>query len=149
MAELAGVSKAKIIVELGAAHGNVTKEILKLMLPDARLYSIEINKTLWKELCKIEDERLTPIYGSAVDVKELIKQHQVEQADCVISTVPLATMPKTAKEIIKNVKQITKGPLVQIQYSKAKDKFLKEKFNKVEIVSSKQNIPPALLYKCQ
>ncbi len=149
MAQLAEVNKAKIIVELGAAHGNVTKEILKLMPKNAKLYSIELTKGLYKELTKIKDERLIAIHGDATKLTEIMKKHKVTQADCVISTVPLATMPKKAQIIVNKIKETTKGPYVQIQYSKTMEKFFKKNFDKVEKTKIIKNIPPAHIYKCQ
>ncbi|HAP01681.1 MAG TPA: hypothetical protein DCQ93_07140, partial [Bacteroidetes bacterium] len=51
-------SKAHLIVEYGPGHGNITKEILKKMLPDAKLLVFEINPPFIEELEKIKDNRL-------------------------------------------------------------------------------------------
>jgi len=149
MAEMASAHKAKTIVELGAAHGNVTREILDVMQNDSTLYSIETNKTLYKELCKINDKRLVPILGNALNLKELLEKHGVEEVDCVISTVPLAVMSrKKARKILTNVKSITKDTFVQIQYSKVLDKFLKRQFDDVQVEFRSENVPSVFLYKC-
>ena len=149
MAKAAKADDARIVVEIGAAHGNVTREILKIMPKKATLYAIEINKALYEELSAIQDKRLKPIHGDATQMNKLLEKHGIKKADCVISTVPLATMPKKAKKIVANVKKLTSGPFVQIQYSKTMDKFFRKNFNKIDVGFCQKNVPPVFFYICR
>ncbi|MEM3154107.1 MAG: NAD-binding protein [Candidatus Woesearchaeota archaeon] len=149
MAELAGAKKAKTIVELGAAHGNVTRQILKLMHPDAKLYAIEINKTLAAELKKINDPRLMAIHGDAMHTDKILNRYGIKKADCIISTLPLTTLPeRTVRSIINNSKKKLNGPFVQIQYSRIFEKQLKKHFKKTTYKFVLENMPPAFIYQC-
>ena len=147
--DLAEVDNARTIVELGAAHGNITKQILKSMKKDAKPYSIELNRKLFEKLSKIKDKRLTPIHGDASNINLLLKNHGVEKADCIISTLPLVTLPKEVeKKVIKNSKKILNGPFVQIRYSNLYENNLKKEFSKIERHFVGKNLPPTFIYKC-
>ena len=146
MAELAGVSTANIIVEIGAAHGNVTREILKLMQPNAKLYSVEVVDGLYEELKKISDPRFTAIHGDVRFLQAILKEHGVLQADCIVSTLPLATMPRAAKYFIAEMKKVSTGPIVQIQYSRTIDKFFRKHFQNVHITEFTDNMPTVYFY---
>ena len=51
-------SKAKVLVELGAGDGVVTKHILENMRKDAKLLAFELNPKFCEQIREIQDERL-------------------------------------------------------------------------------------------
>jgi len=59
------LSPDDVVVEIGAGTGNLTREILTR--PIKRLYVIEIDPQMIRELKNIEDERLTVIEGDATE----------------------------------------------------------------------------------
>ena len=60
--------QAKVIVELGAGDGVLTREILKKMHANARLLCFEINPEFCKILNEIKDKRLILIEDSAENI---------------------------------------------------------------------------------
>jgi len=144
--------KAKVIVELGAGTGVVTKKILKNMTENSMLLSFEVNKSLCKELkSKVKDPRLKVISDGAEKLPRYLKRYEVEEVDYIISELPLVVLPKEMRE--KILFQITRhlkkgGQYVQFQYSLASKKKFKTLFSEMKIYFTLLNIPPAFVYVC-
>src|SRR5262245_20543775 len=84
--------RASIIVEYGPGVGTITGEILKRMLPTAKLIIIEMNKELVGYLREtFNDPRLVVIDGSAANVRKVLAEHGYENADYIISGIPLGS----------------------------------------------------------
>ncbi|MGD9712931.1 MAG: rRNA adenine N-6-methyltransferase family protein, partial [Thermomicrobiales bacterium] len=73
-----------MIVEYGPGIGNLTWEILQRMRPDATLIAIEFNKDLVAHLkANFHDERLRIVHGSAADVRTILAELGIQQADYI------------------------------------------------------------------
>ncbi len=144
--------KAKVIVELGPGNGVFTKGILKKMAPDAKLFSFELNTSFYEFIQnEIQDDRLILINDSAEKIETYLQQHNVQQADYVISSLPLAVIPPRVKvTILKAAKKILppKGKYIQFQYSLNAKGLLEKNFKHVKINFTAINIPPAFVYEC-
>ncbi|MBD3249618.1 methyltransferase domain-containing protein [Candidatus Woesearchaeota archaeon] len=142
------IGDAKYVIELGAASGKVTKEILKELPEDGKLLSFEINPRLAKELKRnINDPRLEVIVDDAGNIRD-----HTSGVDCIISTIPLTTMKKAEREHIiqQCYDTLDRGNYVQLQYCKAVKKELEQRFGTVEIKRSFRNIPPStVIYNCR
>ncbi len=138
-----GIGSCKHIIELGAGTGVVTKEILKLLPPDGRLTSFEINPQLCECLSHIQDDRFTLINGDARECE----QYDPE-CDCLVSELPLAIFEEDFVNQIFDI-GVRIGRYVQLQYVPMMTKQLKERFNDVRIKFVPINLPPACVYMCQ
>ncbi len=145
--------KAKIIVELGAGTGVITRKILKKMGSGTSLLCFETNKILVKELKKkIQDPRLNVYSDSAEKFGRYLKRFGCDKADYIISGLPLVVLPKKTgdkiiEEILKNLHP--KGAYVQFQYSLTSQKLFKKLFAEVNTSFTPLNIPPAFVYRCR
>jgi len=141
-------TSAKVIVELGAGTGVVTRMILKKMRHDARLYVFEINKTFCARLRRIKDDRLVIINDSAAEIKKYLSG---KRANHVVSSLPVAVLtPKLTNLILKSVYQNLKkgGGFTQFQYTIRSYDKVKYFFKNVKIGFTLLNIPPAFVYEC-
>jgi phospholipid N-methyltransferase len=113
---------------------------------------IEINETFYENLkTQIKDPRAIIVKGSATDLDLYLKQIDKKEADIIISSLPLAVLPKTLRNrIVLSAKNILKtgGLYVQFQYSLHSIRILKRVFNSVKIKHCTLNIPPAFVYTC-
>src|SRR6186713_294754 len=64
--------KAGRVIEIGAGTGNVTRELLKYLRPDAQLVVFEINTDLCRHLWTIDDARLVVYNASGFEIAELV-----------------------------------------------------------------------------
>jgi len=146
-------SKAKVIVELGPGNGVFTKGILDRMAPDAILFSFELNENFCNYIRKtIKDDRLVLLNQSAEHIGAALKEYNFHKTDYIISSLPLAVIPKEVKEnvLIACTKYLDPdGLYVQFQYSLNAKKLLKETFKQVDIKFAPVNIPPAFVYTCK
>lgn len=151
MVEPVDFNKAKIIVEFGPGTGVITLEILKKMSADAKLIVFEINDEFVEQLKEIPDTRMEIINDNAENIEAHLKERKIEKVDYVISSIPLAMIPKqTEYAILNSVKNILnpEGALIQFQYSLASLKKLKEIFDDVQIDFTSMNVPPACIFTC-
>jgi phospholipid N-methyltransferase len=92
------------------------------------------------------------INDNAENIEAHLKKRGIEKADYVISSIPLAMIPKkTEYAILNSVKNILNpdGALIQFQYSLASLKKLKEIFDDVQIDFTSRNFPPACIFTCK
>src|ERR1035437_8335874 len=152
MIEPVDFNKAKIIVEFGPGRGVITLEIRKHMSQNAKLIVFEINDEFVEQLKEIPDTRMEVINDNAENIEARLKERGIEKVDYVISSIPLAMIPKkTEYAILNSVKKILnpEGALIQFQYSFASLKKLKEIFDDVQIGFTSRNLPPACIFTCK
>jgi len=150
MIEPVDFKKAEVIVELGAGDGVVTEHILNSMKPSAKLFAFEVNKSfcdMMREKFK-DDKRLVVVEDSAVIVADILKNHNIEKADYIISAIPFVSLPdELGYEIVTACKNILKpkGLYIQIHYSLLMKKMYKKVFGNVDVSFVPLNIPPAFV----
>lgn len=143
---------ARLIVELGAGTGCVTREILRRMRPDARLLAIEVNPAL-AAACReaIADPRMTLTEGCAGALPEILERHGMERVDAVISSLPLAIMPDDLVDCVLDASRDALrrgGCFAQYQYSLADQDRLARRYGRVDVAFTLLNVPPAFVYRC-
>lgn len=152
LVKAADFENAKVIVELGAGTGIITKQIIKIMPKDAVLLVFEINYLLSRHIKKnIKDKRMVVINDDARHISRYIDNLGFQRADCVISGLPLAIFSKEERNQILNAINDcldVKGKYVQFQYSFNDIFALKKIFRQVDIDFEMRNIPPAFIYVC-
>jgi phospholipid N-methyltransferase len=151
MLEKIDFQKANCIVELGGGAGIITKKILKKMPQNCALLCFEINEVLVKKLENIKDPRLVVINDSAEKIDVYLKKYGFQKADCIVSGLPLASLPpRTSRNILKNIYTYlpTGGQYIQFQYSLISLRQIKYLFSSVAISFVFLNFPPAFVYVC-
>lgn len=144
------IHQAKVIVELGAGDGVLTKRILDRMPDDCKLIAFEINDMFVDTLSAIDDDRLVIAADSAENIRQYLDQEGLEQADIVYSAIPFSVFPKElARSIVTKSKDVLApgGEYLQIHYSLIEKKLYESVFGSVEIFFQPLNIPPAFIIK--
>ena len=138
----------KVIVEFGIGHGNITREILKNMSPNSKLYAFEVKKSFCDHVQKnINDDRLIIINDGA----ENIKAHVKENVNAIIGSIPFSFFSKEKSlEIIQSAynKLVKNGYYSQVLYTKFNFKKFQQVFEKCEIIKIK-NTPTEFVYHCK
>jgi phospholipid N-methyltransferase len=131
------------VIEFGAGTGPVTREILKRLPARGRLTCFEINREFCRCLDKIGDPRLQVIHDDAAQCAKY-----VDQADCVVSGLPLTLFPAKAREKILAIAGRS-GRFIQLQYTPALSKDIQRYFSEVKLKFVPMNFPPAFVYVCK
>ncbi len=144
---------SKLIVEYGSGNGIITNEILKKLEPSTKLVCFEVNEVFYNDLKKINHKQLIVLNTSAEDIEGEIKKLGFDKVDNIISSLPLAMLPKeVSKTIIANSYEVLKekGRFIQFQYSTQFLKQFKAIFSKkVKLDFEPLNLPPAFIYICE
>ena len=142
--------QARLIVELGAGDGVITKHILNSMHKDARLLSFEINDRFCDELNALSegDSRLTVVQDTAEKLGEYLAKIGAQHADYVISAIPFVALPKSlGLSIVGECKKYLQpgGKFTQMHYSLLAKNLYEQVFGNVKISFVPINIPPAFV----
>lgn len=154
-------SPASTVVELGTGTGAVTREILKRLGPDGKIFAVEIITAFIEHLeATCRDPRLTLLRGSATDLEAMLEAHDAPSVDVVVSSLPLAAMDHQTRLFI--MQQIgacldPNGVMTQCQWEIAKHKpggfdeesFLRSFFGEVKVERVILNLPPTLVFTCR
>lgn len=142
---------ARCIVELGPGEGVITRQIIKKMGPETKLFLFEMNKEFVDDFLQFGDSRIHVIADSAEFMGKYLQEFGIEKVDCIISSLPLTIFPQELKEkIIDESRRVLgkKGIYMQYQYMTTALELLKSRFKKVKIGFVPFNIPPAFVYTC-
>jgi len=102
--EAAGISRSRMVVELGPGTGGTTRALLAAMPPEAQLLAIEINPEFAAYLKAVPDPRLNIYLGSAEHMRSALATVDHAQPDAVVSGIPFSTMPESVgREILRQV----------------------------------------------
>lgn len=134
------------ILQLGFGTGVFSKEILRKMTLGSTLVIFEVNKSCRKYLMK--DARITYIEDSAENISTYYSDIQF---DCVLSTLPFASLPRGVSEkIFEEIKKCLRedGTFLQFQYSLYSKGDITRLFHqKPKVDFEFRNIPPAFIYE--
>lgn len=153
MLENIDFKKTKIIVELGPGTGVFTRMLTSKLADDGKILLFELHDGFYENLKKefSHDKRVIIINDSAENIGKHLKEHNLNQVDVVLSSLPLTNFNnKLVMGILKQSHQYLKqsGLYIQFQYSLNAQKALKKVFNTVRISFTPRNIPPAFVYTC-
>jgi phospholipid N-methyltransferase len=144
--------RARVIVEYGPGIGNITREILQRMRPDAVLVTIELNSEFVEYLRdEIRDPRLHVVYGSASEVGEILARLNLDHADYIISGIPYSTIPDPVRrKIVRESRRLLEpaGALVVYQFTRTVLPYLEPIFGQVQQDFNLLNILPARIFYC-
>jgi len=145
-------STAKVIVELGAGDGVITKHILKAMRPDATLLVFELLPQLAEIIKEIDDDRMVVIVDNADKIGEYLKANGFDKADAIVSAIPFVNIPKPISYGIVEAARdslIKGGPFIQMHYSKLVSDMYKEVFGNLRYHFVAINFPPVFIHICE
>jgi len=146
------INESKVIIELGPGTGVFTEKIIEKMGTNTQLIVVELNDSFFKALeQKINNKNVHLKHGSAEHIDDFLKEIGFEKADLIISSLPLAMIPREIRmNILASVqKNLNKnGQFVQFQYSLQSRKALKQLFKSVKLKFTPFNFPPAFVYTC-
>jgi len=147
------INDAKVIVELGPGTGVFTEKIIQEMGADTQLIVIELNDHFFKTLSlKIKHPNVHLKHDSAEQIHQILNDLQLQKADIIISSLPLAMFPTDLRLSILNAIRANLQPIgyfVQFQYSLQAYRLLKKSFKKVQLDFTPLNFPPAFIYTCR
>ncbi|HEY1013653.1 MAG TPA: methyltransferase domain-containing protein [Herpetosiphonaceae bacterium] len=148
------VRTAKVVVELGAGTGAITRAILAALGPEGRLISFETNPDFVEWLKQdIRDPRLQLIPQSAATLRSVLDSLEIPLVDCILSGVPLQALPPPVTQQILEDVRASMGPrsqFVAFQYTPKQEAVLRRHFPVVQLVRRVWlNIPPSRVYRCE
>ena len=161
--------QVRCLVELGPGTGVITREILRRMSPDARLFVLEINKNFVRHLsATFQDKRLTVLHADALDIARHLHEHDAGSSDAIVSSLGLTGMqPDQRTRIVQGLDACLSptGILTQFQYLMSQvpfpdlpnqpvqrfqeRQFLRSYFPNVSAKRVILNFPPAVVFTCR
>lgn len=145
-------SQAKVVVELGAGDGVITKHLLKRLPADAKVIAFEVSPELCDDLRSIKDERLIVAEDSAENLQEWLAKAGTSKADHVISALPFSNIPEDiGRRIVQACKECLQpgGAYNQVHYSLKTKAYYEAAFGRVDAKRVWSNLPPAWVLYCR
>lgn len=143
-------ARCKTFVEYGPGVGTFCRPILDRMAPDAQLIAIDTNADFIRYLRgTIPDPRFSAVHGSAADVGQIVRNHDDEGADYVLSGLPFSTLPPgVGPAIAQATHDVLRpgGAFLVYQFSPKVKDFLSPHFVEIDHDMEWWNVPPAQLY---
>ena len=146
---------ARVIVELGAGTGPITRVLAAKALPGCRVVVLERDP----DFCRLLHERfagradLDVVEGDVRDLAAILADRGIGQADYIVSGLPVPSFPRDLQQALFRVvrqvlrpegtfNQITELPWVYLR-------FYRKYFEDVQFVFEPRNLPPAGAYFCR
>jgi phospholipid N-methyltransferase len=129
----------------------VTAAALAKLKRSATLIAIETGEDFIEHLRSSlgDDDRLRIVHGSARNVLQTLRDHRLEQADCIVSGLPFSTLSADEAEQIVAVSANAlhpSGMFAAYQIRRAIEPLLRRHFNVLTKAYEWWNIPPCHLY---
>ncbi len=146
MAQQIPKNSNRFVIELGAGTGSVTAELLNHGVEPGRLIVIEKSPKLVRHLQK-RFPSVMIIEGDAMNLHEILTQHDRLDIEAIISSLPLCSLPSaTVQTITSQISHLIadKGTFIQFTYDLLKRKI--KHYNDFYHLYSKTvwfNFPPA------
>jgi phospholipid N-methyltransferase len=147
--------RARVLLELGAGTGPITRVLAEKVHPDCRVLALERDPDFAQLLQqRFRDQANIEIVPADVrDLAAVLADRGIEQADFIISGLPVPSFPKDLqRDLFRMVKrflspagtfnQITELPWVYWR-------FYRRFFDEVGFVFEPRNFPPAGAYFCR
>jgi phosphatidylethanolamine/phosphatidyl-N-methylethanolamine N-methyltransferase len=93
------LGKDGYIVELGGGTGSVSQALLNMGISHEKLVIVERDEMMHKLLAK-RFPRAHVLRGDAMHLKELLAYHGILKISCIISSLPLLSMPNPVRRAI-------------------------------------------------
>jgi len=146
---------ARVVVELGAGTGPITKVIAEKVRSETRVIVLERDP----DFCRLLKERygLIPnfevIEGDVRDLATMLRDRGISKVDNIVSGLPIPSFPKelqsTFFQVVRDVLAPT-GEFSQItELAFVYQGLYKKYFDHVKFVFEPRNFPPAGAYHCK
>jgi phospholipid N-methyltransferase len=148
----AEIARASLVVELGPGTGGTTRALLRAMSPDARLLAIEIDPRFVGLLRRTPDPRLIVHEGSASEIEDALRRHQLPAPDVILSGIPFSTMARSVGEqILRSVYDALEpgGLFVAYQVRDRVEILGRRVFGRPQVQTEILNVPPMRVYRWQ
>ena len=139
----------RVVVEFGAAEGNITKKILKGLPNDGLLAAIERNPGFYTGLAEIRDARLRTALGDVRDIKNILGGMGIAKADCFVSGIPFSfLLPAERAALVHEVYSHLPhgGRFVAYQCTTHLIPLLRAQFRQVKVELEIRNMPPHFVF---
>lgn len=147
--------RARVVVELGAGTGPITRVLAERARPECRVIVLERDP----DFARLLRERFSThpnfevVEGDVRDLAEILRSRGIEQADYVVSGLPVPSFPRDLqRDLFRVVKQVLApgGTFNQItEMPWVYRRFYRRFFEDVEFVFEPRNLPPAGAYFCR
>ena len=147
--------RAKVIVELGAGTGPITKVLAERAKADCRVIVLERDN----DFAKLLRERFAPfpnfevIEGDACDLAAMLAERDLKRVDHVVSGLPVPSFPQDLRNsLFKVVREVLspEGSYHQItELAWVYQGLYRKYFDEVRFYFEPRNIPPAGAYVCR
>jgi phospholipid N-methyltransferase len=146
---------ARVILELGAGTGPITRVLAEKAHPDCRLVILERDADFARLLReRFQDQpNCDVVEGDVRDLPGILSERGISRADYVVSGLPVPSFPPDLqRDLFHGVKQFLApgGSFNQItELPWVYWRFYRRFFNDVQFVFEPRNIPPAGAYFCR
>lgn len=151
------------IVELGTGTGAITRELLRVLHPEGRLYAVESNASLLEATTRrLVDRRLVPLAADASMCDELVRRHPEapwsEPVDAIVSSLPLTLFTAYQRaQVLETALSMMDGETAFVQFSylhtvllgEDLEAWLRERFVWVQRSTVLRALPPARVFVCR
>jgi ornithine lipid N-methyltransferase len=147
--------RAKVVVELGAGTGPITKVLAEKARPDCRVVVLERDPDFARILRERFQgrENFDVVEGDVRDLTSILEGLGISRVDAVISGLPVPSFPEDLQRdlfrVVKKIlipggtyNQITEMPWVYWR-------FYRRYFQDVQFAFEPRNLPPAGAYYCR
>ncbi|MCB9283244.1 MAG: methyltransferase domain-containing protein [Lewinellaceae bacterium] len=146
--DMVDFNQARIIAELGAGDGVITRHILPRLHPEGKLLAFEVLPQMSEHLLQIDDPRLIVVEDSAEHIPVYLEKENLQQVDYILSAIPFVVLPQELSlNILATCRDVLRpgGLFVQVHYSLLAKKLYEETFGNVRVHFVPWNIPPAFV----
>jgi ornithine lipid N-methyltransferase len=147
--------RARVLVELGAGTGPITRVLAERARPDCRVVVLERDPDFARLLHQRFDRlpNFDVVEGDVRDLTEILGERGIGQVDSVISGLPVPSFPRDLRrDLFRAVKQVlspdgTYNQITELPW--VYWRFYKAFFDEVRFVFEPRNFPPAGAYFCR
>ncbi len=143
------IRHARNIVDLGPGTGGTTAAILKFARPDCRVLAIEKTGEFIEPIQAIGDPRLIVHRGDAVELGQILAQHQMASPDVIVSGIPFSSLPDGSAESIAGAVRHhldEQGVFIAYQLRDHVKKYVSPMLGEPETQLVLWNLPPLRIY---
>jgi phospholipid N-methyltransferase len=148
-------ASAKVIVELGAGTGPITKVLAERARPETQVVVLERDADFSAILRERYGARpnFHVIEGDARDLAGMLLDRRIERVDHIVSGLPVPSFPKDLQRdyfrVVRDVLTIGGGYSQITELALVYMGLYKRYFEQVRFVFEPRNLPPAGAYHCR
>lgn len=153
MVDAVDLAAANVIVEYGPGTGVFTAELIARRRAGTRIVAIELNPDFHRSVAArfagVPD--VDVVAGSACDVAAIVAGLGIARVDCVLSGLPLSSLPASVSEtvMVETARLLgDHGRFVLFQYTRYRRAMLARHFARITARHVLANLPPAYVFAC-